>query len=104
MGTPRLEELINYLKSVDVLLIDDFGSENMTPWLRDEILGSVINYRLMEEKPIFISSNIDPNSDDFIMHLSMTKAPSELLKAERIKSRINGLTKNIELDNKGYFR
>ena len=48
IGTPRFEELLNHLKSVDVLLLDDLGSENMTPWLRDEILGPVLNYRLME--------------------------------------------------------
>lgn len=104
IGTPRLEELINYLKSVDVLLIDDFGSEVMTPWLRDEILGSILNYRLMEEKPIFISSNLDCTSEEFINHLSITRAPGEKLKAERIKTRINGLAKNIFLDNKAYFR
>ena len=32
IGTPRFEELLNHLKSVDVLLLDDLGSENMTPW------------------------------------------------------------------------
>ena len=38
---------LNYLKSVDVLLLDDFGSENMTNWLRDDVLGPVLNYRLI---------------------------------------------------------
>lgn len=104
IGSSRLEELINYLKSVDVLLLDDLGSENMTPWLRDEILGPVLNFRLMEEKPIFISSNINPSSDDFLNYLSITKAPSETLKAMRIKSRLEGLVVPIELDNKSYKR
>lgn len=104
IGSPRLEELINYLKSVDVLLLDDLGSENMTPWLRDEILGPVLNFRLMEEKPIFISSNIDPATDDFLNYLSMNKRPSETLKAMRIKSRLEGLVVPIELDNKSYKR
>ncbi|MDE6584796.1 MAG: ATP-binding protein [Anaeroplasmataceae bacterium] len=104
IGTERLEELINYLKSVDVLLLDDLGSENMTPWLRDEVLGPVLNYRLMEGKPLFISSNLDPATDDFIQHLSITKAPSETLKAMRIKSRLEGLVVPIELDNIQYKR
>ncbi len=87
-----------------MLLLDDLGSENMTPWLRDEILGPVLNFRLMEEKPIFISSNINPSSDDFLNYLSITKAPSETLKAMRIKSRLEGLVVPIELDNKSYKR
>lgn len=104
IGTSRLEELINYLKSVDVLFLDDLGSENMTPWLRDEILGPVLNYRLMEEKPIFISSNIDPTTEDLRLHFSLTKAPSDQLKGARIQSRLEGLVIPIELDNPQYKR
>ncbi|MBQ2472467.1 MAG: hypothetical protein II508_07695, partial [Acholeplasmatales bacterium] len=47
IGTNRFEELINMLKDIEVLMLDDLGSENMTPWLRDEILGPIINYRMM---------------------------------------------------------
>ncbi|MDE7264572.1 MAG: ATP-binding protein [Anaeroplasmataceae bacterium] len=104
IGNSRLEELINYLKSVDVLLLDDLGSENMTPWLRDEVLGPILNYRLMEEKPIFISSNIDPTTEDLRMHLSITKASSDQLKGARIQSRLEGLVVPIELDNSSYRR
>lgn len=104
IGTPRLEELINYLKSVDVLFLDDLGSENMTPWLRDEILGPVLNYRLMEEKPLFISSNINPTTEDLRNHFSITKAPFDQLKGARIQSRLEGLVIPIELDNAQYKR
>lgn len=104
IGNSRLEELINYLKSVDVLLLDDLGSENMTPWLRDEVLGPILNYRLMEEKPIFISSNIDPTTEDLRMHLSITKTSSDQLKGARIQSRLEGLVVPIELDNMAYKR
>lgn len=102
IGTPRFEELMNYLKSVDVLLLDDLGSENMTPWLRDEVLGPVLNYRLMEEKPIFISSNIDPTTDQLVNHFSINR--QDLLKGSRIQSRLEGLVKPIELENASYKR
>ena len=39
-------------------MLDDLGSENMSAWLRDEVLGPVLNYRVLECKPLFISSNI----------------------------------------------
>ena len=86
------------------MLLDDFGSENMTNWLRDDVLGPVLNYRLMEEKPVFISSNIDPTTTDLLAHLSITKAKSDELKGMRIKSRLEGLVVPIELDNNRYKR
>ena len=104
LGTPRFEELMNYLKSVDVLLLDDLGSENMTNWLRDDVLGPVLNYRLMEEKPVFISSNINPTTGELLNHLSISKAKSDELKGMRIKSRLEGLVLPVELDNNSYKR
>ncbi|MDE5546368.1 MAG: ATP-binding protein [Anaeroplasmataceae bacterium] len=103
IGSSRLEELINYLKSVDVLLLDDLGSENMTPWLRDEVLGPVLNYRLMEEKPVFISSNLNPG-EELEEQLATSKSRADSLKAQRIISRLNGLVQTIELDNHSYKR
>ena len=100
IGTPRFDELLNHLKSVDVLLLDDLGSENMTPWLRDEILGPVLNYRLMEEKPVFVSSNMSIN--ELKIHLNVERGND--LKAQRIISRLTGLVKQIELDNNSYKR
>ncbi len=93
----RYESLINMLKSVPVLMLDDLGSENMTPWVRDEVLGPIINYRLLENKPVFISSNIKPG--DLKAHLAIDKAPSSLLKAERITSRLNALVAAISMDD-----
>ena len=103
IGSDRLEQLMNYLKSVEVLILDDLGSENMTPWLRDEVLGPVLNYRLMEEKPVFISSNLNP-AEDLLEHLSITKTSTDSLKGARIKSRLEGLVIPIELDNGKYRR
>lgn len=104
IGTPRFEQLINHLKSVEVLLLDDLGSENMTPWLRDEILGPILNYRLMEGKALFVSSNLDPTRGDLIQHFTTSKAASEVLKASRIQSRLEGLVMLMELENKPYRR
>ena len=58
----------------------------------------------MEEKPVFISSNIDPTTTDLLAHLSITKAKSDELKGMRIKSRLEGLVVPIELDNNRYKR
>lgn len=97
IGSTRFESLINMLKTVDVLMLDDLGSENMTPWLRDEILGPIINYRLLEGKTLFISSNIPPI--ELVNHFSIDKAPQNRIKGERIVSRLKDLVTSISMDD-----
>ncbi len=103
IGTDKFQELINMLKDVDVLMLDDLGSENMTSWLRDEILGPVINYRLMENKPLFISSNIKPG--ELEDHLAIDKSRENVMKAKRIISRLNDMVNAIDMsDSDKYTR
>ncbi len=53
----RTQELLAAAREVDVLILDDLGSENITDFSQ-EILFSLLNYRGMNEmKPIVISSN-----------------------------------------------
>lgn len=98
MGTSRFEELVNLLKSIDVLMLDDVGSEKMTDWLRDEIIGPIINYRLMEGKPLFMSSNLTPNQ--YKEHLML----SDKIKAERITNRLNSLVRQISLEDSQTYK
>lgn len=100
MGTPRFDSLINMLKSVEVLMIDDLGSENMTPWLRDDVLGPIINFRLMDNKPIFISSNLSPA--ELKKHFELNKGDE--LKATRIHTRIKDLTIAISMDDSNSYQ
>lgn len=97
IGTNRFEELINMLKDIEVLMLDDLGSENMTPWLRDEILGPIINYRMMAKKPIYVSSNLAPS--DLEDHLAIDGTPQSKLKAGRIISRLRSLLKILDMDD-----
>lgn len=54
----KLEEI----KKVSVLLIDDLGIENMSEWVRDEILSLIINYRYLNELPTIYATNMSLNS------------------------------------------
>ena len=54
----KLNSKINELKKTEILILDDFGVGNMTSWVRDSILAPILNYRLSDCKPVFISSNI----------------------------------------------
>ncbi|MBO5542533.1 MAG: ATP-binding protein [Acholeplasmatales bacterium] len=86
MENGKYDQIIELLRETDVLLLDDLGAENMTPWLRDEVLGPIINYRMNLKKPIFVSSNINPN--DLKKHFMMNSTEEEKTKAGRITSRL----------------
>lgn len=91
----ELEELINELKSVDVLILDDLGGENLNSFLRDDVLGPILNYRLNDNAPVFISTNL--NLDELKEHFSQTKEEAyshstDDIKSYRIMRRINELT------------
>ena len=38
---------------VPVLILDDIGSEMNTQWVRDEVLGPILQFRMLEELPTF---------------------------------------------------
>ena len=58
IGNNTLESLINKLKQADILMLDDIGGESNSSWVRDEVLGPILQYRLLDEKPTFFSSNL----------------------------------------------
>lgn len=97
----RYESLINMLKSIPVLMLDDFGSENMTPWVRDDILGPIINYRVLENKPVFISTNLKPS--EIKTHLAIDKSSEGNLKADRIISRLNSLMSLVDMNDSNKY-
>lgn len=91
-------ERIQYIKKVPLLLLDDIGAENNTEWGRDEILGTILQYRMQESLPTFFTSNLDKKL--LKEHLSITKDNVSLVKAQRIIERINQLTEEEELVSK----
>jgi DNA replication protein DnaC len=50
-------QLLEQLKAVDLLVIDDVGAEQSTPWVLEE-LYSIVNSRYEDCKSIVITTNI----------------------------------------------
>lgn len=90
-----IEDKISYLQNVDVLLIDDIGAENVTSWGRDEILGTILQYRMNNCLSTFFTSNL--NIEELERHLSLTKNSEDIVKSRRIIERIKQLTVDMEL-------
>ena len=84
-----------YVKIVPILLIDDIGAEKLTDWARDEILGSILQYRMDFNLPTFFTSNL--TILELESHLQMTNSNSDKVKARRIIERIKYLTDEITL-------
>ena len=90
-----VEDKMNYLENVDILLIDDIGAENVTAWGRDEILGTILQYRMNNKLTTFFTSNL--TIDELENHLSLTKDSEDKVKSRRIVERIKQLTEDLEL-------
>ena len=89
------EEKYNYIKRVPVLLLDDIGAENLTAWSRDEIIGTILQYRMDEKLPTFFTSNLDIKQLE--EHFSMTANGVDKIKARRITERILYLSKEFKI-------
>lgn len=91
-----LNEKIDFVKKAQVLMLDDFGAETMSAWTRDEVLGTILQYRMAEKLPTFFTSNF--NLDDLKHHLTYTqRGDKEVVKAARIMERIQAVSTPVEL-------
>lgn len=91
----NFNEKFEYVKRVPLLLIDDIGAENVSTWGRDEILGTILQYRMEEGLTTFFTSNL--TYDELQTALSLSKGRVDSLKATRIIERIKNLTVNMTI-------
>ena len=94
-GTDEYKIKFNYIKKVDVLLLDDIGAETVTEWSRDEVLGTILQYRMEENLPTLFTSNL--TIKELETHLSTTNKDVDKVKARRIIERIKQLTTDITM-------
>lgn len=92
-----INEKLDMIKKTPVLMLDDVGAESVSSWIRDDILGPILQYRSLERLPTFFSSNFD--YDELEFHFSHSqRGEEEKLKAARIMERIKFLTIAVKLD------
>ena len=100
MNDNTLEEKVKLLKECQVLILDDLGSAVMSSWFRDQVFGSVIQYRLSLGLPVIISSNL--NITQLENHLIDPKIDDDRFNTVRIITRINELTTPVQLTKTRY--
>lgn len=82
------DERFAQIRSAQLLVLDDLGTENATPWAKEK-LYQIINHRYSERMPTVITSNVDQRKVD-----------------DRIMSRIldHRLTHYVEVDAEDFRR
>ena len=91
-------EVLDEIMESEVLLIDDIGAENNTPWSRDEVLGTILQYRMDNNLTTFFTSNF--TIDELESILSETSKGIDEIKSRRIIERIRYLTTEEKLISK----
>ncbi len=90
-------DILQEIKHLDVLVIDDIGSEKMSAWSRDEILGTIVQYRM--DHKLFTCFTSNYNYSQLLKHYS---SDGQITNATRVLDRIKVLTNTFELTGKNY--
>ena len=86
---------IDTVKKADILILDDIGAEQHSPWVRDDVLQVILQHRMQENLPTFFTSNF--SLADLEKRLSQGKAGDESWQAKRVMERIRFLAKEVHL-------
>ncbi len=92
------DEQFEEIKKIPLLLLDDIGAENCSNWSRDEVLGTILQYRMENHLPTFFTSNL--TLEELEDALSVTSSGVDKMKARRIVERIKQLTVEHKLISK----
>jgi len=101
IGKDSFEEKIEILKKTEILFLDDIGGETVSQFVRDEVLGPVLQYRLLDQRPTFFTSNLKPKT--LMDALCKDETQLEKTKALRIVERIKSLTLEFNLTEKPHI-
>ena len=96
----NLEFYLEELKNVEVLMIDDIGGESNSDFIRDEVLGAILQTRMSNNSLTFMSSNLNPKL--LLEHLSSGSKDVDRVKGSRVFERISTLMEFVELKDKNY--
>ena len=92
------DERFLYIRNIEVLVLDDIGAEKITEWGRDEILSSLLQFRMQANLPTFFTSNLSIKALE--QHFINGGGANDLLKAKRIIERVSSLCEKIEINGK----
>ena len=91
-----VKEMVDQVKKAEILILDDIGAEQMSAWVRDEVLQVILQHRMQENLPTFFTSNF--NLEELEGHFSASRNGDETWQAKRLMERVKFLAKEIHLE------
>ena len=99
-GTTK-EILKRYIEA-DFLVLDDLGSENITPWVSEQLF-LIINARVNDNKRILVTSNYNPNQlASRLVARDKFGRPVDDVNGQRIVSRLSSMCTPAQLSGKDW--
>lgn len=89
--------LVELVKNIPYLLLDSVGEENVTNWSRDEVLAMILDYRILNELPTFMTSAYGFEDLETI-YMNKYNDKREQLRAKNIVSKMKALCCEIIID------
>ncbi len=96
----QVKSEIDTVKKADILILDDIGAEQHSPWVRDDVLQVILQHRMQENLPTFFTSNF--SMLDLEKRLSQGKVGDESWQAKRVMERIRFLAKEVHLEGENH--
>jgi len=97
----KYDSLMKSIKQVKYLFLDDIGAETVSSYSRDDVLFTILDYRMENKLTTMFTSNL--SKDDLLTHYTYEKNDnSSMIRAKRLTERIDILSNNCYLksDNK----
>lgn len=99
----KFKNSMDGLKNVEILILDDIGSESVSSFSRDDILFNILDYRLANNLITIFTSNL--TKEDLLKHYRYDKADnSSINRAKRLLERIDILSDDYCLTGKNRRR
>lgn len=95
------DELMNVVKTVDVLVFDGLGEEKQSEWVRDDVIGNILEYRNKNHLLTFITSCFSLSEIERLYNVSKSNFDMGKIKASKFVDKIKSACPHeIKIDNK----
>jgi len=90
-------QIFTKLMSADLVVLDDIGAEQPTNWVRDEVLFTILNYRMENKKLTYFTSNLTIEELQKNYFQLAERDPNKKIKTNRLLERIKALATELLL-------
>ena len=88
-------KLMDVVKKVDILVLDNLGEEKQTEWVRDDVISSIIDYRSKNNTLTFITSCYTLEELEKMYNVAKTNLEMGKIKASKFIDKIRGVCPTI---------